>query len=179
MSAVPALPAPTDLDALTCALRDHLDGPGGAVRERCRRLDHELLAPPPTPLPMAEHRARVTAQLVALAGESFVADGFPERQGGRGRYGDAVIAFEMLGHTDLSLFVKAGVQWGLFGGAVSMLGTQRHDELVPSIISGELQGCFAMSETGHGSDVQGLLTTATFDPRDRRARRALPQPVGA
>ena len=35
-------------------------------------------------------------------------------------------AFEMLGHTDLSLLVKAGVHWGLFGGAVTNLGTERH-----------------------------------------------------
>ncbi|MEO6998202.1 MAG: acyl-CoA dehydrogenase [Terracoccus sp.] len=165
MSAVSARPAPVDPTALTAGLRAHLDGPGRAIRDHCRELDHDLYAPPPTPLPMDEHRARVTAQLAALAGESFVADGFPKRQGGRDRYADGVFAFEMLGHTDLSLFVKAGVQWGLFGGAVSLLGTQRHDAMVPRIISNELQGCFAMSETGHGSDVQGLLTTATFDPQ--------------
>jgi len=29
----------------------------------------------------------------------------------------------MLGFGDLSLMVKAGVQWGLFGGAVQLLGT--------------------------------------------------------
>lgn len=28
----------------------------------------------------------------------------------------------------------------------------------------EIPGCFAMTETGHGSDVQRLRTTATFDP---------------
>ncbi|NUQ31574.1 MAG: acyl-CoA oxidase [Dermatophilaceae bacterium] len=99
-----------------------------------------------------------------MAEQPYAADGFPERQGGTARYAQAVAAFEMLGHTDLSLFVKAGVQWGLFGGAVSLLGTGRHDHLVPLITSGELQGCFAMTETGHGSDVQSLLTTATFDP---------------
>ena len=113
---------------------------------------------------MDEHRSRVTAQLAALARQPYAARGFPEHQGGTARYGEAVAAFEMLGHSDLSLFVKAGVQWGLFGGAVSLLGTSRHDDLVPRIISGELQGCFAMTETGHGSDVQSLLTTATFDP---------------
>ena len=31
------------------------------------------------------------------------------------------------------------------------------------IISLELLGCFAMTETGHGSDVQSLETTATYD----------------
>ena len=30
--------------------------------------------------------------------------------------------------SDLSLMVKAGVQWGLFGGAIENLGTERHHE---------------------------------------------------
>ncbi len=72
---------------------------------------------------------------------------------------------EMLAMSDLSLMVKAGVQWGLFGGAVENLGTERHHEAyVKKIISLELRGCFAMTETGHGSDVQSLETTATYDP---------------
>ncbi|GAB2761562.1 acyl-CoA dehydrogenase [Terrabacter koreensis] len=149
---------------LVTRLRAHLDGPFGDVRDHCRALDPVTFGPPPTPLSTDEHRARVTSQLAALAEQPYAADGFPERQGGTARYAQAVAAFEMLGHTDLSLFVKAGVQWGLFGGAVSLLGTSRHDHLVPLITSGELQGCFAMTETGHGSDVQSLLTTATFDP---------------
>src|SRR6202000_1681183 len=57
-----------------------------------------------------------------------------------------------------------GVQWGLFGGAVENLGTERHHKkYVSKIISLELLGCFAMTETGHGSDVQALETTATYD----------------
>jgi acyl-CoA oxidase len=71
----------------------------------------------------------------------------------------------MLGYGDLSLLVKAGVQWGLFGGAVQVLGTSRHhDKYLRQIMDGELLGCFAMTETGHGSDVQHLRTTATYDP---------------
>ncbi|GGM83845.1 acyl-CoA oxidase [Terrabacter tumescens] len=168
MSTAAAPPTPTASDhdgtTLTAALRAHLDGPFGEVREHCRALDPETYGPPPAPLAMDEHRALVTCQLASLAAEPYAAQGFPERQGGTARYGDAVAAFEMLGHTDLSLFVKAGVQWGLFGGAVSLLGTSRHDHLLAQVISGELQGCFAMTETGHGSDVQSLLTTATYDP---------------
>lgn len=61
--------------------------------------------------------------------------------------------------------VKAGVQWGLFGGAIENLGTKRHhDKYVSPLIDLDLLGCFAMTETGHGSDVQALETTATFDP---------------
>ena len=70
---------------------------------------------------------------------------------------------QMLAMSDLSLMVKAGVQWGLFGGAVENLGTERHRGYVKDIITLELRGCFAMTETGHGSDVQSLETTATYD----------------
>jgi acyl-CoA oxidase len=71
----------------------------------------------------------------------------------------------MLAMSDLSLMVKAGVQWGLFGGAIENLGTERHHQVyVKKLIDLELLGCFAMTETGHGSDVQALETTATYDP---------------
>src|SRR6185437_17119298 len=53
--------------------------------------------------------------------------------------------------------------WGLFGGAVENLGTERHGAYVKDIISLDLLGCFGMTETGHGSDVQSLETTATYD----------------
>jgi acyl-CoA oxidase len=60
--------------------------------------------------------------------------------------------------------VKAGVQWGLFGGAVENLGTRRHHEAyVRRIIDLDILGSFAMTETGHGSDVQSLETTAAYD----------------
>src|SRR5262249_22007753 len=75
-----------------------------------------------------------------------------------------ITMIEMLAMSDLSLMVKAGVQWGLFGGAIENLGTERHHEAyVKKIINLELRGCFAMTETGHGSDVQSLETTATYD----------------
>ena len=73
--------------------------------------------------------------------------------------------------------VKAGVQWGLFGGAIENLGTERHHEAyVQQIIDLDLLGCFAMTETGHGSDVQALETTATYDPATAGVRHRLPHP---
>ncbi|PRC44075.1 acyl-CoA oxidase, partial [Mycobacterium sp. ITM-2017-0098] len=79
--------------------------------------------------------------------------------------GAAVTQIEMLAMSDLSLMVKAGVQWGLFGGAIENLGTERHHQAyVQRLINLDLLGCFAMTETGHGSDVQSLETTATYDP---------------
>ncbi len=71
----------------------------------------------------------------------------------------------MLAFGDLSLLVKAGVQWGLFGGAILHLGTERHhDAYLADTVNAELLGCFAMTETGHGSDVANVRTTATYDP---------------
>jgi acyl-CoA oxidase len=85
--------------------------------------------------------------------------------GGTPDVGAGITLFEMVSHLDLSLTVKAGVQWGLFGGAVQALGTERHHEqYMKQILDFELPGCFAMTETGHGSDVQSLGTTATYDP---------------
>ncbi|HEX7738626.1 MAG TPA: acyl-CoA dehydrogenase, partial [Marmoricola sp.] len=60
--------------------------------------------------------------------------------------------------------VKVGVQFGLFGGAILQLGTKKHhDAYLSALIKGELLGCFAMTESGHGSNVQALGTVATYD----------------
>lgn len=99
-----------------------------------------------------------------LASNGYAADGFAKDHGGTGDAGAAVTSIEMLAMSDLSLMVKAGVQWGLFGGAIENLGTARHHEAyVKRLVDLDLLGCFAMTETGHGSDVQALETTATYD----------------
>jgi acyl-CoA oxidase len=60
--------------------------------------------------------------------------------------------------------VKFGVQFGLFGGSVLQLGTTKHHEAwLRAIGSFQLPGCFAMTETGHGSNVRDIETTASYD----------------
>ncbi|GAB3352331.1 acyl-CoA dehydrogenase family protein [Modestobacter lapidis] len=146
-------------------IQEVLDGRWAHVRRAVReQLDDAAFTPVPGES-MAEARARTTALAGRLAGTDAVTLGFPAQYGGRDDAGGSVTAVEMLAFTDLSLMVKAGVQWGLFGGAVQALGTRRHhDEFLPAIMSFELPGCFAMTETGHGSDVQQLRTTCTYDP---------------
>src|SRR5436309_15571660 len=141
-----------------------LDGPYGAVRQPLREiLCREDFAPVIGLQPPA-YRERVMDWLRIIAAEGQTAPGFPERYGGIGDPGANVAAFETLGFGDLSLLVKFGVQFGLWGGAVQQLGTERHHEsYLAAIASLELPGCFAMTETGHGSDVQQLQTTATYD----------------
>ncbi len=110
-------------------------------------------------------RARISALIRQIPTDVGVASAFPSAYGGSDDPGGSVVAAEMLAYADLSLMVKAGVQWGLFGGAVVALGTRRHhEEFLPGIISTEIMGCFAMTETGHGSDVQKLRTVCVYDP---------------
>lgn len=146
-------------------LRNALDGRWRDVRNRMRdTLTEDLFRPHYTPNTVIA-RTKVAEQLRIMAAFGAAADSFRKEHGGTGDVGAAITMIEMLAMSDLSLMVKAGVQWGLFGGAVENLGTERHHETyVPKIISLELRGCFAMTETGHGSDVQSLETTATYDP---------------
>ena len=148
---------------LAAALRDALAGRWAHVREDARAAMSTADLVHTAALSSAEHRSRVSVQLQALADAGQSRSGFAVAHGGGGDLGASVTGFELLAHADLSLLVKAGVQWGLFGGAVENLGTDRHHELIPHVIDLRLPGCFAMTETGHGSDVQSLGTTATYD----------------
>jgi acyl-CoA oxidase len=146
-------------------LRNALDGRWRDAKNRMRvRLTDEIFRPHYTPNTVIA-RTKVAEQMWIMAAEGAADDNFKKEHGGTGDIGAAITHIEMLAMSDLSLMVKAGVQWGLFGGAVENLGTERHHQAyVKQIINLELRGCFAMTETGHGSDVQSLETTATYDP---------------
>ncbi|HYH32837.1 MAG TPA: acyl-CoA dehydrogenase [Pseudonocardia sp.] len=154
-----------------------LDGRWAEVRDEVRGQMGELAFHPDPDMSTADYRALTTDNLRLLARTGRPRQGFDPAYGGGGDVGGVVTAFAMLGYGDLSLLVKAGVQWGLFGGAVQVLGTSRHhDEYLKPIMDGELLGCFAMTETGHGSDVQHLRTTATYDPATHEFEIHTPDP---
>ncbi|MGY4767221.1 acyl-CoA dehydrogenase family protein [Kribbella sp. CWNU-51] len=149
----------------TSGLRDYLDGPHKAARDvvRAGLADAELfdLA---VRLPRDEYRDKVLDLLQRITADGHPARGFPKEYGGEGDLGGFIAGFEMLAFGDLSLMVKAGVQFGLFAGAILHLGTEKHHErYLADAVGGRLLGCFAMTETGHGSNVQALGTTATYD----------------
>ena len=103
-------------------IRTAIDGKWGHVREQARAtmpgmdlaFDHSLT--------IDQARARVLEQMKGLIESGIPAAGFAKTHGGLGDPGMAVTGIEMLAQFDLTLMVKSGVQWGLFGGAVENLG---------------------------------------------------------
>jgi len=153
-----------DVPALTALL----DGRYAQVRDLVRRnlAAHASVLEEAETLPREDYRDRVRDLVVEMAATGQTGMGFPEEYGGGGDIGASVAAFETLAFGDLSVLVKVGVQFGLFGGAILQLGTkQHHDAYLPELVTGQLMGCFAMTEAGHGSNVQALGTVAAYDVR--------------
>lgn len=116
-------------------------------------------------LSVKRHRRKVFKQLKKLSKQSFVKSGFPDYLGGEGDPGSGVAVFEELVLRDPSLQIKYGVHFGLFGSAILNLGTEeQHKRLLPDVISLKTPGVFAMTETGHGSDVSSIRTEARYEP---------------
>ncbi|GAB4858071.1 acyl-coenzyme A oxidase [Ancistrocladus abbreviatus] len=57
------------------------------------------------------------------------------------------------------------LHWGMFIPAIKGQGTEEQQKKwLPLAQRMQIIGCYAQTELGHGSNVQGLETTATFDP---------------
>jgi acyl-CoA oxidase len=145
-------------------LRRVVDGRWADARVALREAVPPDWCLPAGDLDREAQRAQVLERARTLAATGLPSRGFEKAYGGEDDIGGSLTFFEALGEVDLSLMVKAGVQWGLFGGALQALGTAKHHEVyLAPMITLDLPGCFAMTETGHGSDVQSLRTTATYD----------------
>ncbi|KAG5529424.1 hypothetical protein RHGRI_029971 [Rhododendron griersonianum] len=154
--------AKAKLSVNTQQLSDYMRGKHRDIQERI--FDYYKSRPDlqtPVEISMDEHRELCMRQLLGLVREAgirpfgYVAD-------------DPAMYFavaEAVGSVDMSLGIKMGVQYSLWGGSVLNLGTKKHrDKYYEGIDNLEYTGCFAMTELHHGSNVQGLQTVATFDP---------------
>lgn len=145
-------------------MQDFLDGGFAKIRAKTLAvLQDPLFDKKHWPL-KEDYRQKVLEWCHLLAKQGFGNTAYPEEYGGQNRVKDYVSIFENLAYLDLSLAIKFGVQFGLWGGSVHWLGTEKHHQkYLHDIGTLDLPGCFAMTETGHGSNVRGLETTAFFD----------------
>lgn len=110
------------------------------------------------------YRAQVLKWCTYLAEQGYGAMAYPKAYGGQDDMKAYFTIMETLSYHDLSLVVKFGVQFGLWGMSVYFLGTEKHHKkYLKDIGTLALPGCFAMTETNHGSNVKGIETTATYN----------------
>ncbi len=103
-----------------------------------------------------------------LADNGLGSYAYPKGYGGKDDIERYFTIMETLSYHDLSLVIKFGVQFGLWGMSILSLGTEKHyKKYLKDVGSLALPGCFAMTETHHGSNVKGIETTATYNHADK------------
>ena len=143
------------------AMQRFLDGEHRPVRELVKQI---VTQPEFKYFAGTDHlafRKQVLAWTKRLADAGIGRIFMPKNFGGEEDPAKFIAAGETLGFHDLSLLIKFGVQFGLFAGSIQRLGTESHHrKYLIDAASCQLMGCFAMTEIGHGSNVQALETTA-------------------
>ncbi|OYQ42029.1 acyl-CoA oxidase [Flavobacterium cyanobacteriorum] len=154
-----------------------LDGEQGplinSVREIIGSKEFEL----GTTTDTAAYRELVMHWCRLLAEKGLGAYAYPTGHGGRNDIEGYFAIMETLSYHDLSLVIKFGVQFGLWGMSILSLGTEKHyRKYLKQVGTLELPGCFAMTETHHGSNVKGIETTATYNHAGRTFTICTPTP---
>ena len=154
-----------------------LDGDQGDIIEKVKKI---LSDPEFTYFKGSEinaYREQILKWCQHLAQQGYGAMAYPKEYGGSDDMKSYFTIMETLSYHDLSMVIKFGVQFGLWGMSVMFLGTKKHhDTYLKKIGSLEYPGCFAMTETSHGSNVKGIETTATYDHKSQTFTIHTPHP---
>ncbi len=133
------------------------------IRETAREFCDAEIAPNAAEWDRAETIGRgIVAKLAELG---FLAAALPQEHGGMGL--DMVsyaLVVEEIGRADSNVRGIVSVSNGLYGKSVARWGTdEQKARLLPGLASGEMLGCYALTEPGAGSDPGGLETRAERD----------------
>ncbi|ODN04890.1 Peroxisomal acyl-coenzyme A oxidase 3 [Orchesella cincta] len=74
----------------------------------------------------------------------------------------------VLGQYDWSVSLRYAILQSFFSNAIRGLGTKEHYKYVEAAEKHQLFGCVCMTEIGHGTNIRGLRTKATFVPSTQK-----------
>lgn len=149
-------------------MTDFLDGSQADIINKIKKLISSPEFALNSSTDIGVYREQVLEWGKLLAKEGFGSYAYPKAYGGKDDIEAYFSIMETLSYHDLSLVIKFGVQFGLWGISVMSLGTEKHHKkYLQDIGTLELPGGFAMTETHHGSNVKGIETTATYNHKDR------------
>ena len=113
-----------DIESMTALL----DGDQMQIRRQVRNLISQPGFEYLYGLGSSEYRQVVLQRVKSLADSGIGALSYPVEFGGSGDMAAFIAAFETAAFGDLSVLIKFGVQFGLFGGSILQLGTDHHHE---------------------------------------------------
>jgi len=149
-------------------LTEFLDGSQAEVINKVKQLIGSPEFKLDIPTDIMEYREKVLEWSKILAKHDLGSYAYPKEHGGKGDIEGYFSIMETLSYHDLSLVIKFGVQFGLWGMSILSLGTEKHyKKYLKDVATLKLPGGFAMTETHHGSNVKGARTTATYNHKDR------------
>jgi acyl-CoA oxidase len=149
-------------------MTDLLDGNQAEIINKVKSLIGSEAFKLDIPTDVTEYREKVLLWCQILADNDLSSYAYPVANGGKDDIEGYFAIMETLSYHDLSLVIKFGVQFGLWGMSILSLGTEKHyEKYLKDVGTLALPGCFAMTETHHGSNVKGIHTTATYNHQDR------------
>ena len=131
-----------------------------AVRKAVKEWVDDVVAPPALENDRTERFPQEA--LDGLRETRFIGLSIPEEHGGGG--GDPmsyVLFIEELGRGDANVRSIVSVHLGLVAGSIDRWGTDaQKEQWLPRMATGEVLGCFGLTEPDHGSNPADLQATA-------------------